>query len=439
VLAATLAASAACNGCSVESAEGESTSGAGGQGGSATTTSGTGAPAPARFSIVEGLPEPGPSADVLVEAGFDGYATSAAATDALVGIGTTLGVLAVSADGASALPLVGNEPDLPAEVGLVHAMAPFDGGLLVASDTGLYVAKDGIVTRSAGHDALDPLGILGLATRSADDDGDGDVETTIVLRTEQGLHLSSGGALERWSVEGEEGAPSAALLAQSKLYVAYGDRSYVLERSGSGGVRIEHPLGSVRAIACSTALCGEGAVVHFATDRGLVERTDDDRYTLYTLAPEGAPSGGIEAFAFDASRQRVFAATPQHVVRVRTAALPLVAFERSTPTLETALTTDKQGDLWLATGGSATKLATGTPLSFAVDVQPIMSAYCATCHREGKKGAPRLALETYDGMTALVDVVLERIQDGSMPPSTYPSLPAEQLQILIDWSANQAP
>jgi hypothetical protein len=421
--------------------DGASSSGAGGAGSTsaATTGAGAGKPEPVTFEVVPGAPVAGPDAETIATASFEGYATTAAATDALVAAGTTLGVIELGAMGATPLPLVGNEPDLPAEVGLVRAMVPFDSGVLVASDTGLYVAKDGIVTRSAGHAELDPLGLRAIAARHVDDDGDGAPDTTLALATDDGLYLWTPSTLERWSVEGEEGAPSAAFATKTTIHVAWGERVYELDRAEKTGKPVEHPLGAVRAIACSTLACGEGAVVYFATSRGLVERSDDGKHTLYTLAEEGESEVAVEGFAFDGQRQRLFAVTASEVVRARTAGVPVHVAPRTPSTFPARLTTDKLGDLWVLSESEATKLATGTPLSFATDVQPIMAAYCAACHGEGKKGAPKLELESYAFMKDFVGTAIGRIQDGSMPPSGYPALPPEPLQILLDWSESKAP
>ena len=433
--ASCLALSAACGD------DASSSTGAGGAGSTsvATTGAGAGKPEPVMFEVVPGSPLAGPDADVIATATFDGYATAAAASDALVAAGTTLGVIELGAMGATPLPLVGNEPNLPAEVGLVRAMVPFEGGALVASDTGLYVAKDGIVTRSAGHAELDPLGLRAITARHVDDDGDGAPDTTLALATDDGLYLWTPGSLERWSVEGEEGAPSAAFATKTAIYVAWGERLYAIDRAEKTGTPVEHPLGAVRAIACSTLACGEGAVVYFATSRGLVERSDDGKHTLYTLANDGESEIAVEGFAFDGERQRLFAVTASEVVRARTAGVPVHVAPRTPSTFPARLTTDKLGDLWVLSGSEATKLATGTPLSFATDVQPIMAAYCSTCHGEGKKGAPKLELESYEVMKDFVGTALTRIQDGSMPPSGYPALPPEPLQILLDWSESKAP
>ncbi len=426
-------------GCASDDAATGSSTGQGSTSSGTTTTTGSGSGEPERFEVIEGRAEDGDEVEPLATATFEGYATALATTEGIVALGTTLGVSSLTSDGALTLALVGSEPNLPAEVGLVHAMAPTEVGVLVASDTGIYVATEGVVTRSAGHDLLDPLGVVGLAARVADDDDDGLAETTLVLRTDEGLRLLRDGVLEAWSVEGESGAPSAAFATKATIHVAWGDRVYAIDRAAQSGVRLELPLGSVREIACSTAACGEGAVVYFATHLGLAERTDDDRYQLYTLADEGIASGGVLGFAFDPARQRLFAVTPTAVLRARTAVVPQHAFSLPDPASRAVMATDKLGDLWIASDSWATKLATGTPLSFATDVRPVMAAYCAGCHGQGTKGAPKLDFESFDVMVELVDRVIERIQDGSMPPSTYPALPAEQLQILIDWAETKAP
>ncbi len=110
------------------------------------------------------------------------------------------------------------------------------------------------------------------------------------------------------------------------------------------------------------------------------------------------------------------------------------------PALPRRLVVDKVGDAWLGEGQSLTKLALGTPLSFAVDVRPVLHAYCAECHEAAKNGAPKIDFDSYDVSVSLADALIKRVTDGTMPPVSYPKkLPKETVQLLVEWGALKSP
>lgn len=370
---------------------------------------------------------------------FDGYASAAATRQGLTVVGTTVGVYSASPEGVIWLPLVGDEPDLPPETGIVKAAAPIEQGVLVAAETGLFVADGGVLTRSNGHMALFPFGISKMASRIADEDEDGTPEAHLTLVTDEGLVTWQKGEIVTWKVGGESGAPSAAVSRRDRMFVAWQDRVYEVDPASEVGYPLVFSIGSVREIACASVTCDAGAAVYFATDLGLVERSPGGEYKLYTLAPEGEPGVAVSTFALDAGKQRLYAVTDRALLRVRGGGIPDEIANLGEAPLPRSAAADKSGDVWTFTGGEAVRLGTGTPLSFATDIQPIMGEYCAPCHKESKNGAPKIDFENYDKMVEYADKVLKRVQDGSMPPPNWPQIPAEQVQLLVDWVAIKSP
>jgi hypothetical protein len=408
----------------------------GGAGGGGEGGAGAGPPS---LAIVFGAPEP--AGDPPEQASFpvEGYASAAGARGGLTAAGTTLGVYSASVEGMEWLPIVGDEPDLPLETGIVRAMAPIEEGVLVAAETGLYVAANGALTRSNGHAALHPLGIEGLSTRiSAGGDGAAP-EAFLTLRTAGGLVEWRGGELVTWQIGDETGAPSAALAQEERLFAAWGSRVYEIDRAGGLAYPLLFDIGQVRDIACSSLACDAGSVLYFATDLGLVERSATGEYTLYTLAPEGDPFVPVAALALDGGKQRLYALTGGALLRVHAGSVPDEIAPLATATFPRHAAVDKAGDVWSLAGGEATRLATGTPLSFATDIQPIMGEYCAPCHEGAKNGAPEIDFEEYGQMAEIAGKALMRVQDGSMPPPSWPQIPAEQVQLLAEWVATKAP
>lgn len=411
-----------------------SETGTGGGGGS-----GGGGGGPPSLTVVAGAPEPGGDPPEQVGFAVEGYASAAGSRGGLAVVGTTVGVYSASLDGMVWLPVAGDEPDLPLETGVVRAMAPIEEGVLVAAETGLYVAADGALTRSSGHAALHPLGVEGMSTRIADEDADGAPEAHVALRTAEGLVEWQSGELVTWQVAGETGAPSAALAQRDRLFAAWGDRVFEVDRAEGLAYPLVFDVGHVRDIACSSLACDAGSVIYLGTDLGLVERSAAGEYTLYTLAPEGEPGVPVAAFALDGSKQRLYALTDSALLRVHAGAVPDEIVPLAPATLPRHAAVDKAGDVWSFAGGEATRLATGTPLSFATDIQPIMGEYCAPCHEGAKNGAPKIDFEAYGEMVDIGDQALARIQDGSMPPPSWPQIPAEQVQLLVEWVVAKAP
>lgn len=417
----------------------ESTTGgsAGASGGAGSGGAGGGPPT---LTVVYGAPGPLAKSPDAQEYDLDGYASAVGSSGALVAIGTTTGVYQATPQGISKLDIVGDEPDLPLETGQVHAIAPYEQGVLVAADTAVFYTAGGVLQLSLGNSALYPLGITALTARVADDDGDGAEEAHLVAVAKDGAYEIAGEALTQWTVTGESGAPSAAFGQKGRIILAFGDRVYEIDKAKKVAYPLVFSIGKVSAIACDSLACDEGSTLYFATGAGLAERSGDGSYALYPLAEKDAAAVPAEGFAFDAGRQRLYAIAGDAVVRVRPDAVPDVAAPLPKGDFPRVMAFDKLGDLWVGDGPKARSFALGTPLSFEADVKPIMHEYCAPCHLTGKNGAPPIDFEDYDKMVEYTTKAMMRISEGSMPPlgSGYPPVPKEKIQILSDWSATKA-
>ena len=439
ILAVLVVLAAACG----PGKSGASTAGAGGDG-----AGGDGAGGEARsLTIVHGAPVAAGSVPEHMSFAFNGYASAAGMRGNLTVVGTGIGVYEAAIDAVTALPLVGSEPDLASETGHVYALAAYDDGIVVAAENGLFFAKNGVLTRSGGHDVLHPLGLRGMTARIADEDADeddkGSEETHLTLRTVNGLYELEPGELRAWTIADESGMPSAAFAQRDVLFAAWGSRLYEVDKAAGLAELIALELGDIHEIACATQACAPGTSLYFATDRGLVERSPAGEYTRYTLAAEGQPGVRVATFALDGKKSRLYAVTEAEgapaLVRIMAGALPEEVTPLDPSTMANASAADGEGNMWVFTGGTAKRFATGKPLGFASDIAPIFGEYCSTCHGEGIKGAPTIDYSDYDVMLSKANIALKRITDGSMPPPNNPPMPKEQAQLFVDWLATKAP
>ncbi|MEP7120001.1 MAG: hypothetical protein ABJE95_03785 [Byssovorax sp.] len=405
-----------------------------------STSSGTGGGGPPTLTIVHGAVAAPTKEPEHSTAALSGYATATASNGSILAVGTTTSVYGVTPNAVTLLAIVGDEPSLPAETGAIQAMTALDDGVLVAADNAVFFTKGSALQLSLANDVLHPLGITAMASRVADDDGDGVKETHLMLRTKAAAYEIVGAALTKWTVAGEAGAPTAALATKATVYLAFGDRVYEIEKDTKKAYPLVFDVGIVAEIACGTVACDAGSPIYFASDRGLVERSAAGDYTLYTLAEEGAPAVPVDAFALDGAKTRLYALAGPQVLRVRVGASPVAEATVTAPALPRHLVVDKVGDAWLSEGESMEKLALGTPLSFATDVKPILHAYCSDCHANATNGAPKIDFDSYDATVKLSDTVVKRVVEGTMPPITYAKkLPKETVQLLVEWSATKAP
>lgn len=413
------------------------------QGPDASSTSSGGATANERLElhVVAGTPAAvgeEPKADSYE---VEGYVTTMAGRGNTVAIGTTTGVYEAGSSGPVLLPIVGVEPDLPATTGIVRAMTGYDDGLLVIADNDILFAQNGALTRSAGKMTLAMLGVSAMSSRFADDDGDMTTETHLSIIGKDAGYELGGGSLVTWTVDGETGAPTAILAQKETVYVAFGSRVYEIDKAEGKAFAPPFNMGNVHEIACSSLACDTGSLVYFASDKGLVERSASGIYSLYTLAAEGNAGVPVEHFAIDGTKQRLYAIAGDQLLRIRSGTTPAAVATLSPSNEPRKLAVDKIGDVWTGSERAITKFGLGTPLSFLTDVQPIMHEYCAECHTNGIKGAPKINFEDYSVAVGLVDRIIARAAvERSMPPGTYDKkLPADLITILKEWAVTKAP
>ncbi|WP_156041174.1 hypothetical protein [Chondromyces apiculatus] len=394
------------------------------------------------IAVVHGAPRAMGEEPASEEHAVEGYAAAMASNGALVAVGTTKAVYELGASGPLQLAIVGDGPDLPVSTGQVRAMAPYEEGLLVAAEGGLFYTAGGALQPSLGSEALAALTITAMNARvvrvtTGEDDA---TETHLALVTTDGARELSRGEMVSWTVEGEAGAPTAMLAQQDRIILAFEERVYEIDKATSKAYPVLFDAGRIRAIACDSLACEEGSLIYLASDEGLVERSPDGAYTLYPLAAEGEPAVAVESFALDAQKQRLYALAGPSVLRVHAGALPDAIATATPADLPRRIAVDKLGDVWSGGGLAVRKHAVGAPLSFAADVRPIMHEYCAGCHADGSQGAPRVDFTSYDVMLEAADVLLVRVTQGTMPPAGYEKkLPKEKIQILIDWDVTRAP
>lgn len=371
---------------------------------------------------------------------IEGYASAMASYGSVTAVGTTTAVYRLTAAGAVRLEIVGDEIDLPVETGEVRAAAPYDGGLLIAAANGLFFTDGAALQLSLANDTLGPLGITAATARITDAGTDSAPEVHLAFLASGGAYEIAGGVLSQWKVDGEDGAPTAIFAQEARVYLSFGHHTYEIDKATKKAYPLAFDIGNVHEIACGSLSCDEGSLLYFASDEGLVERSADGAYRSFPLAAAGAAPVPVEAFALDAQRQRLYAVAGTSILRVRAGEVPDAVATLDPATSPRRLAADAAGDVWVGEGLAARRYALGTPLSFATDVRPILHEYCAECHANGSQGAPLRDFESYDVAKSQIDVILGRVQNGTMPPASYgKKLPAESIQILLDWSITKAP
>jgi hypothetical protein len=320
-------------------------------------------------------------------------------------------------------------------------MVGYHDGVLVVADNDILFAQNGALTRSSGKTTLQALGIEAMTARFADDDGDMTIDTYLsIIGTDAGHELATG-SLITWTIEGETGAPSAMLAQKDTVYLAYGRHVYEVDKAQGKATFLPFDMGNIHEIACSSLACDAGSLLYFASDAGLVERSANGIYSLYTLADKSNAGTRVDSFAIDGSKQRLYAIAGSQLLRIRAGNVPTAVATLAPTTEPRKLVVDKIGDVFSGAGQTITRFGLGTPLSFLTDVQPILHEYCAECHATAQQGAPKIDFEDYSVSVGLVNRIIARAAvERSMPPGTYDKkLPAELITILKEWSVTKAP
>lgn len=393
------------------------------------------------FTRVTGAPAPAAKEPDRVDLAVEGYARAMGANPHGAVLGTSAAVYAVDVKAATPLEVVGDEPDLPAETGAVHAMAKFEDGVLVAATNGLFVSREGALQLSKASADLASLDITSLTSRT-DEQGATTLGVVAAGRAYELAPAEGGATLLAWTIDGEAGQATAVFAQPDRVVASFGRTTYEIDKETLKAKKVAFDLGDVRAIACDSDACEEGSLLYFASDAGLVERAADGSYTLFTLAEDDAPSPGVQALALDGTTGRVYALAGDRVLRVRAGEIPeVIATAPVDPSAEgRAMTVDALGDVWIGASKVVAHFAVAAPIRFATDVKPVLHAYCADCHKTGANGAPKIDYEDYDVAVERIDSILMRVKGGSMPPLTSgKTLPKDKIKLLEAWSTTKTP
>lgn len=149
---------------------------------------------------------------------------------------------------------------------------------------------------------------------------------------------------------------------------------------------------------------------------------------------------------------------PNSTVAVTTTAAPPTTSATTTGAAATGSTTSQTPSSLAATATGATtsaakEAASGAPVSFKADVQPILTGNCVSCHGSGKVAG--LSLQNYADVLAggkdgavvkpgdadgslLVQKVKGTQTIGARMPRGGPPLPDDQIQTIATWVAQGA-
>jgi cytochrome c5 len=386
------------------------------------------------LTVVLGEPTPGGETEFL-GATLSANATAVSSLENQVIVGTTVGAYAglFVAGSEGATGAIDTLALGPAEA-RVNALASFQSGLLVFMPGRVGFTNGAPVEELADAELLVELGVSAVTTRRLESEGE-----SHMLLANSAAYEFDGAELTSWTVPGETGAPTAAAAREDLLLIAYEDRLYELDRESKTGVAVDLEVGRINAIACESSSCDASSTLFLATERGLCVRHSAESYTLYPLTNSEEEGTAIRGFALDAVSQRLYAWSDQALLQLTSDALPRRVAELEPASLPRVGAVDAAGDLWLASGTTLSRYETGVPLSFATDVLPIMSTFCASCHKAGIKGAPPIDLEDYGVAKSKSDRIVARMSDGSMPPAGSAPVPADKFKVVQLWAAEPSP
>jgi len=292
-------------------------------------------------------------------------------------------------------------------VGL-SAAAPFGGGVLLASSTGLWFVGDGAPALSPLNDALD--GALDLALRGDE----------LWIAGAQGVHRWRGGELVSVRLGGS--APEGVRLAMSgpNVWVLADGVLWRLWEAGGEGWRAQIALASPDFIARWVA-AGPSGDAWVSDGTWAVRVSEDDAWAYAFPEHVGLSAAGDDLWAWSADTLwrwsgdalwpvagvgGVMAVAPQGSgSALVVGASGLVRIRGDAPPPERAPT-------WNA------------------DVKPLFEAACEMCH--GARSNAR-RLETRGAFAADIDPILAAVREGRMPLPPNEPLTADDIEMLDRW------
>lgn len=340
-----------------------------------------------------------------------------------VALGTSIGLLAgtLADDAPKPVALVPDEGG-PTTTGAVDVVARRSGGgLLVHAASGLFHDTEGFLVPSPLEKSL-----AGKAITAIDALGEGDAEELWIATSTSTIHVAAG-MIESFEVEGASAPADAAIgTAPGQAVISAGGEAFFVDLAAKKVTLLAKDLGKVHGHDRS-----EDDTVYLATDAGLLARTKAGAVSLRTLAAAGNPA--VPVLGVASSFGVVMVVTASSLVRIDPMAATTLG---DLPGASGAVAVDANGDVWAASTGKLTRFATGSPVSFATDVEPFLTKHCTICHATGANGAPKDDFLDYANAKEKSALMLKRLSgDGGsvMPPVTSEVLAPTDYAVITRW------
>lgn len=299
--------------------------------------------------------------------------------------------------------MVRADTDEPAATGAVHSITARNEDVLISSDAGLYETYDDQLLRSPLNENLDEPSFRALHST-----GQGAQEQLWAAAANRVYRIADG-SLTQWTLDLRQGEIVSIGFTGTIALVATSEALYELDPTRADLTPVEAELGTVYGLSI-----GSDGGAYVASDAGLVYRTSDGEYLIYTLS-DNEHAEPVTAVHVDTS-VGVIAATNHGLITLAgqdSSPLGLAAFQG--PQQVTALNADDDGYAWLTHGKNLQGWLVGTATSFQQDVAPMLEATCTRCHDEGGT-APTFDLRDYDIVQARASNIMTRLDAQQMPP-----------------------
>ena len=374
---------------------------------------------PPEVELVTGAPtmvEDGPEATSYSTLG---YVVALDALGTTTVVGTTVEASTVGQDALETLEIVG---DGPITTGRVQAVLRRNGNVLVAADNGLFHTLESKLVLSPASETLSALDIRSLHLASAT------TNEQIWIVAADGLYQLEDDELSKWTIDGTNPADITALLVSGQeATIAFGGSVYMLDLGEMLATRIDYDFGTINAL-----VVGPGGVLQIATSEGLYERVAENQYVHYTLA-DGDAVAEVDDLVLD-PKQGTFAVTAAGVLLASGGATPTGAAELPEQTAPRVMAFDDIGNLWIGDDETVYGLKLGTPISFELDVRPILEQYCMGCHgTPPAENTPEVSFIDYDTAVEYATAIVLRVGTGQMPPLGSEAVPPEDFELIKRW------
>ncbi len=307
------------------------------------------------------------------------------------------------------------DPGAPDRLGQVYRIRPrLAGGAWLATETGLWSA-DGLFVRHRPTDLTDP-------TVADVMEVDAGPLAGLWLAATDGVYWIATDTAQR--IESERPAQKLAVSADAAALVSDGIVRILTTEAGELRIADAPFTDPVTDVAATFG------ALFVATEAGLY-RYQDDAWTQYTLADDGAPAP-VESLAVAGTS--VWARTDTSVIRWADDSLTAFAALGTGP-----LAVDQLGDVYAPSPDGLARGSTGVlgdeVVTFTADVRPWIEAHCALCHANQTQDFRQV-----DVFRGVASEALTRVRSGDMPrcaggvrcpPESY--LSPDEYAVLEQW------